>query len=238
MVRVLTLMGGLACLGIAGAAGYQALALQEVPPAGPAKAVGLVAEEPVHDFGNVGQMETLRAEFRLTNHFPTAVTIKDMIKGCSCADAEISSERLEPGQEATLTIGWRTGSRRGKTSEVVTVLARPEGTPGSVGIQLRMKAHVEPDVHCDPDEIRFERQQSGAVTLRFTPGRMADVRIQSVYASVSALQTFVDPTAGTVVVRYDPAKLDGDELTAAVMVQTTSTKEPWVSVPVAFTGVR
>jgi hypothetical protein len=198
----------------------------------------LIVEEPVLDLGKVGQMETLRAEFRLVNHFPIAVTVKELLKGCSCAEAEVSPERLEPGQSATLTIGWRTGGRRGKASEVVTVLAMPDNAEGVVTVQVRLTALVEPDVLCEPAEVRFERSQPGTITLRFTPGRMPGVQIRSAYPSMSALQTSVDPAAGTVVVRYDPAKLDGDEPGASVMVQTTSPKEPWVTVPVAFTGTR
>ncbi len=181
-------------------------------------------------------METLRTEFRLVNHFPTAVTVKELLKGCSCAEAAVSPERLEPGQSATLTIGWRTGGRRGKASEVVTVLAVPDDAEGVVAVQVQLTALVEPDVFCEPAEARFERHQPGTLTLRFTPGRMPGVQIRSAYPTVSALQTSVDVAAGTVAVSFDPAKLDSEELTASVMVQTTSPKEPWVMVPVVFAG--
>jgi hypothetical protein len=188
----------------------------------------------VHDFGTVVQMETLVAEFRLVNHFPTAVTVKELIRGCACADARVSQERLEPGQSATLTVGWRTGGRRGKASEVVTVLASVDGE-GLVTVPVRLTAVIEPDVLCEPDEVRFDRNQTGTATLRLTPGRMPDVRILSAHPTVSALQTTADPAAGTVTVRYDPAKSDNDGAGAAVMVQTNSPKEPWIKVPVVFT---
>lgn len=238
MARVLALLGGIGCLGIAGAAGYQALVSEAAPSVNPPKPTGLVVEEPMHDFGTVGQMETLRAEFKLTNHFPAAVTVKDVIKSCSCAEVAITPERLEPGQSATLMIGWRTGGRRGQSSDLVTVLAQPDGEPGTVGVQVRLKAHVEPDLLCDRDEVRFERKQVGTVILHFTPGRMADGRIRSAHPSTMALTTTIDPIAGTVTVQFDPAMLDGDEPAAVVTVQTTSPKEPWVTIPVALTGAQ
>ncbi len=221
---------------VAGAAGYAALATS-VAPLSVAQPRGLVVENPIHDFGAVGQMETLRAEFRFVNHFPTAVTIKELFKGCSCADAVISPERLEPGQSATLTLAWRTGGRRGKASEVVTVLALPDGEE-PVTVQVQLKAQIEPDIVYEPAEVLFDRSQSGMLILRFTPGQMPGVQILSAYASVLALQTIVDSAAGTLVVRYDPTKLDGDDSVAAIKVQTTSPKEPWITVPVAFTSPR
>lgn len=234
--RVLSSLGGLVCLGLAGAAGYVALSPAKPAPEAPPPPA-LVVEQPVHDFGVVGQMETLHTEFRLVNRFPIAVTIKELLKGCSCAHAAISPERLEPGQTATLTVVWQTGGRRGKASEVVTVFALPDGE-GPVTVQVRLKAQIQPDVRYEPDELRFVRTEAGTTTLQFTPGRMPDVQIRSAHPTVSALQTAVDPATGTVTVRYDPAKLEGDHPGATVMVQTTSPKEPWVSVPVVFTGPR
>jgi hypothetical protein len=179
-------------------------------------------------------METLRAQFQLVNHFPTPVAFTDVLKGCSCAQVTISPERLEPGNSATLTVEWHTGGRRGKATEVVTVYALKDGLEPAV-VQVRLSALIEPDVRCEPPEVRFACDEAGTATLRFTPGRMPDVRICSAHPTIQALQTTIDPEAGTVAIRYDPSKsLGGDS--AVVIVQTTSTKEPWVRVPVVFSG--
>ncbi|HET6574589.1 MAG TPA: DUF1573 domain-containing protein [Fimbriiglobus sp.] len=184
MSRVFAILGGLCCLGVAGAAGYAALAPDVAPPNADTKPYGLIVEEPVRDLGTVGQMETLHAEFRLVNHFPTAVTVKELLKSCSCAEAQVSPERLEPGQQATLTLGWRTGGRRGRSSEVVTILALLDGVEGAVAVQVRLRAMIEPDVLYEPAEVQFVRHQPGTITVRFTPGQMPGVKIRSAYPSV------------------------------------------------------
>lgn len=199
---------------------------------------GLIVENPIHDFGTVGQLETLHAEYRFVNHFPSAVNIQEILKGCSCADVDFSPRRLEPNESGKLTISWRIGGRRGKATEVVTVIAVPEETGGTAVVPVRLTAVVEPDVVCEPTEVRFERKQPGKQVLRFAPGRMSDVRILTTYPSLKALQATIDPGTGTVEVRFDPTKLDENDLSASVMVQTTSPKEPWVTVPVTFTGLR
>jgi hypothetical protein len=233
--RVLSSIGGLVCLGLAGAAGYVAFDTAEPLPA-PAPLPALVVEQPVHDFGVVGQMEAHHAEFRLVNHFPTAVDVIGVAGSCSCAEATVNPRRLEPGQAATLTVAWRTGGKRGRASDSVHVFAVQVGDPPAPCqvVQVRVTAEVQPDVAADPVEIRFDRDKPGKAEVRFRPGRMSDAKILSAYASWSGLETVTDQATGTVTIRFDPAKHTSEVARADVLVQTNSPKEPWIRIPVEF----
>lgn len=235
MSRVFLSLCGLMCLGLAGAVGYFALIPikpRQAPP------IALEVEPAIHEFGVAGQMETLRAEFRLVNRFPTAVDFTDLLRTCSCAHATVAPERLEPGQSATLTVEWQTGNRRGKASEVVTVYA--VGEEGPIAVQVQLTAEIEPDVRFEPSEARFTRGETTTTVVQFSSGRMVDARINSAHTNASVLQATVDPVSNALSIQYDPAKSKGDPIPtdAAVIVKTTSPKEPWVRVPVTFTGTR
>src|SRR5688500_6480430 len=97
MTRLASLTLGLLCLAAGVAAGYLAWPRtpQNTPPLLPAP--GLHPDRSVHDFGTLGQFETVSTEFRITNHFTEAVTVLDVLKSCSCAEAVMTPRTLLPG---------------------------------------------------------------------------------------------------------------------------------------------
>jgi hypothetical protein len=228
--RSLTLLA--ACGSLTATVGATWLAFRPLPAKSPA-VVGLVVDRDAHDFGTVGQRETHTATFTVTNRYPHAIEVRDIVKGCSCADAGVEPPVLEPGESGKLSVSWRTGGRRGRTSEAVTVVAMLGGErPRLVSIPVRVTAEVKPDVEFAPEELRFRVGHPGLAVLRCQPGRGGEVKLVMAYSNAAVLGAQVDPGANTVTVTYmpkgDPAELND----AVVMVKTTCATEEWVKVPV------
>jgi hypothetical protein len=178
-------------------------------------------------------METLHAEFRLANHFPTAVIFQDVLKSCSCADATLSSERIEPGQTATLLVAWKTGAKRGRVGDVLMVRYAGVGgsNPGTLDVSVR--ATVEPDFVCNPEVITFSERAPGRVVVRLKPGRVASVpRVVTAFATHKAFAVSVDPNTSDVEVRFDPSVEGWKDFRAAVAMRIDGSRQDRLEVPI------
>lgn len=119
MGRAGTVLSGLVCLGLSAASGYWWL--QSRSATASANLTGVVVEPAEHDFGAVEQGPTLYTQFTVTNHGPGEVTLGEPMKSCACASAELDRRYLRPGESATLTVGWRTAGKVGRSRETVAI---------------------------------------------------------------------------------------------------------------------
>jgi hypothetical protein len=67
------------------------------------KDAGLVADEPVFDFGEVVSRESISHAFVLRNVSDLPLAIKDARSSCSCTVADWSAETIAPGEITELT---------------------------------------------------------------------------------------------------------------------------------------
>jgi len=147
-MRKLPAVGGLLCLMLATGAGY--LAYQGRVEAREAaeiersrKPPGLHVDKPKHDFGKVGQFETLAVDIEIRNDYPFAVQFGDVLKSCSCTNAELTTTRLEPGASATLSVVWKTGTKHGRVADHVRIFAyRPEEPQVPVLVEIQLEAGI------------------------------------------------------------------------------------------------
>lgn len=119
MSRAVSLLGGLLCLGLAGASGYWASRTPAARTTRPQ--TGIAVEPEQHDFGMVAPDQVVTATFRVVNHGPGAVTLADPMKSCTCASAVLDRRELAPGEAATLTVHWRTAGKDGRTRDTVAL---------------------------------------------------------------------------------------------------------------------
>ena len=59
------------------------------------------------DFGPININEKVNHDFRLTNSYPDTLHIKDVISSCKCITAEISSEKIAPGDSFNVMVTFR-----------------------------------------------------------------------------------------------------------------------------------
>src|SRR5205085_9102339 len=130
------------------------------------------------------------ATFELVNHYDQALAIQQVLTTCSCSTPEFSARHLEPGEQASLTVTWRTGHARGPTrANLQVVFQLADGAVGSkvLGIQ----ANIIPDLYYDPPELVFVRGVVKIERVQFTSGRQKDFTIRKVSCSHAAFAAAV-----------------------------------------------
>src|SRR5262249_3487106 len=136
MSRYLLLVAALVFGAVAMVSAYLA---RELP------APGLVAAEPVHDFGDLSQGDTVAHEFELVNRFNQPVTIRNVIKSCGCTQAECSRTEVGPGERVTVKAEWKVGASRGRSSvDLVALVGLADGRLART--DLRLAGNVVPDI--------------------------------------------------------------------------------------------
>lgn len=196
----------------------------------------LVVEPGVAELGSSRQNQTLAGQYRLVNRLPFAVDVIQVAKSCSCADADVETKHLKPGQETNLNVAWKTGLKRGKVTDRVTVMAKTvEGQPQTIFAELILKADVIPDVKLDPETLSFPQGQSGTATITVLGNELAAVKVVQAYGNVNGLKSIARPGTNIVDVTYTPSEIPADAKELLVLIETTSTVEKWIRVPIRFT---
>jgi hypothetical protein len=159
----------LAAVGGAGYLVYRGSRLEATPKLPPdAPRVYLVTDK--HDFGTARRGDTVTATFTIRNTHPVAVECGQVMKGCSCAAAEVEPKVIPPGGEAKLTLAWNLTGKRGRAAETVMVPFAGTGVKGLVpaGVTAVVRGPVEVDREVvDLDE----RNRSAEVVFSSPLGR-------------------------------------------------------------------
>ena len=235
MTRLLSL--AIAVMALVAAAGFGRLAWQN-SAATPAAAPALVVEPDVAELGTVRQNETLTGSYSVVNRLPVAVDITQVMKSCSCADAEVEPRHLGPGETATLKMAWKTGTKRGAVSDKITLVATTASpTPQTVFAELRLTCDVQPDVVIEPATPTFTEGTPATVVLHLQPGAVGNTKVKQCFSSTKTIRVTADVDASTVTVAYDPTIPLADDNLPTIMIETTSTREPWIRVPVTIAPI-
>lgn len=161
--------------------GVRSLAADEDPPApppsgeerpdpsAPARVRGhhldLAVDRLEHDFGVVGQNEELETTITYTNAGDGPVTGIRAAADCGCNRAELSHDRLEPGESGTLTVSFQTGVLSGKLQKRVR-LSTKDRSRGEITIRLGIS--IVRGLILDPGSVRFGDVVFGTLpTARF-----------------------------------------------------------------------
>jgi hypothetical protein len=150
----------------------------------------------VHDFGTLGQFETVGTEFRVTNYYAESAEVLEVLKSCGCAEAEMTPRMLPPGESGTLRVVWKTGAKRGRVADTVMLTySVPTTTGRATGVlPIRVRATVLAEVVFEPENIEFTAGRPGRVQVRFKPGRPDKrFRLLAAYPSQGAFTAALDP---------------------------------------------
>ncbi len=190
---------------------------------------GLIAVEPVHDFGELSQGDKATCEFELVNRFEQPLTIRNVIKSCGCTKAECSRQELSPSERMSIQAEWDVGTRRGQSSiEMTVVAALADGR--LTATNLEMTATIKPDIVYEPEELKFD-PDSPPQTVTFSPGRMKEFALNRAYCTHRALEARLLPDGPRIEVVYHADALLEDVPTIYMMVETTSPHEPVCGIP-------
>jgi hypothetical protein len=184
------------------------------------------ADRRLHDFGVVAQGQVLTTQFVWSNSLASPVLINQVLKSCTCSQANVSADVVPPGQSVTLTVVWEVGMRRGVIREDVPLMFTVDhGPPQFQRVQLT--ASVEPDILTSIDEIEFDFGIPGRIEFDCRPGRMSDVQLSVAFSNHSSVRAGLSAVPGRVVVEYDPTATGAAEaVNLRVFVNTNSRNEP------------
>ena len=195
----------------------------------------LTAQPAVHDFGPVGQNQSLTTSFTITNGHTVPVEIVHVHKGCSCAEAEVEPKLLAPGAAGTLKVLWKTGQGRGRAGENILLMYQSRAADLLVSGQLplRVAATVLPDIESSHEEIAFGPGLPNKVVVRLSPRvGTCPFAVLSATASRQAFRVAVDPAASSVSVEYEPELADPTNPSGDLMIQTDHPTGSAVRLPI------
>lgn len=200
------------------------------------KVAGLVVTDPVKALGELGQGATVPVEFELVNRHAEPVDIVEVVKSCSCTGTELSQTSLAPGGRANLRVKWGTGAARGPFASEITLVYRRAGRAKNEFTTVRVEAKVIPDVDYKPQRLVFASGKRAKQLLAFSPGRVpkgAAVRASSTHRAFAAT---VRDGGSRVEVAFDPSQWPEESPQIEVVVETNSSNERFIKVPVSVVG--
>jgi hypothetical protein len=105
--------------------------------------------------------------------------------------------------------------------------------PVPCSAEVRVTAEITPDVDSTHPEVRFDAEKPGSITIQLAPRRQGQpLRLLQAYVDVSGFTVHLNSEASAVTVSYDPAGPGRSAAGAMLLVQTNSTIEQWVALPV------
>lgn len=133
----------------------------------------------VLDFGTVPDNELLSKEFKIRNEGRANLEIKSLQASCGCTRPETDREILRPGEEATITVGFKPFNRVGIQNQRVTISTNDPERPTTV---VRVKADVQPRLFLEPKVLQFPGMRKGDPMKRTikVAGRESDFEVTNV----------------------------------------------------------
>ncbi len=131
---------------------------ESAPPAGEQAVEGgvpkLVVPEPVFDFGQRDNSETVTHHFVLRNEGTGVLKIESVRASCGCTTTELPTDTLAPGEELKLETQTNLRGRQGPQTKTVTVFSNDPEQPS---LRLTMKGDALASIAIEPMNIQFGR---------------------------------------------------------------------------------
>jgi hypothetical protein len=179
-----------------------------------------------HDFGTVRRGDVVTASFVIRNTHPVAVECGPVMKGCSCASAEVEPKVIPAGGEGKLTVAWNLAGKRGSSVETVIVPFAGEG-----GVKASVVAVVRGAVEVDRELIDLDETNRTAEVVIHSPVGRAFRCVRAV-ANHPCVTASVGPAGDRVRFTFDPAVRGWEYGNIYVTVLTDQPEEQEVRIAV------
>lgn len=185
----------------------------------------LVALTPVCDFGDLRQGDTVDAAFQLVNNHREPVEIKFVSEPCGCMDIKLTKTALAPKETTVLSARWKVERRRGPVRlEVPVVYARNGHALAQTSVYLQ--ARVIPDFTYNPEYLVFTGNEKATKEVFITQKTDPISLLLRAYCTHGAFQATLHADQRRVLVLFDPVLQCDDQLSAYLVVETSSSREP------------
>ncbi len=201
----------------------------------PAAPPRIAFEHSAYDFGAVEQGAIVRHEFPLQNAGGSSLRIEEVRTGCGCVAAVAPAAELEPGAAGVIEASLDTAGTFGTVERTITVYSSDPVTPIAT---LTLRGEVTAEVAAVPAELYVGRVRRGDVlTAQLRLAVQNGVRVREVRARTGRLAARLEDAGegspGVTLLVAPDAPLGPFRET--VEIETTSTRRPRFSVPVAGT---
>ena len=113
---------------------------------------------PVHEFGDIWDVDTLPCEFDFVNTGDTPLIIERVHPGCGCTTTTLDKLIYAPGESGTIDATFKPNAT-GQLSKTVTVLSNDSESPTTT---LYLRANVTPFVRTSPRLAKLPTMMLGA----------------------------------------------------------------------------
>lgn len=194
------------------------------------------------DFGDLMQQEERVTTFEIRNVSRSEVDIKRVVASCSCTGSTIGDMHLLPGESTLLEARFSTSTSRGQVSSTINVFYLPKDHQRIRSLVATISANVVPHFEVLPnDKVMFESANSPAereIVISPNSGA-ATFEVLDAYCTHAAFTTklrklIADANQTKVIITFDP-KLWKDKLARPqLIVETNSSMQPLITIPVYF----
>lgn len=118
---------------------------------------------PVFDMGTVPNDKETTKKLKVFNRGKTTLSLKDIRSSCACTQGTIpiNQNAIPPGGEGYILITVYPSRVAGFYSEkTLTIFSNDFKNPS---LELKVRAHIEPEFVCEPDEVSFGSFQKGTI---------------------------------------------------------------------------
>jgi hypothetical protein len=105
-----------------------------------AQAPKLTFEDPVYDFGNIKQGESVSTDFVFTNAGKSVLNIRQTRASCGCTVSKPEKSTLQPGESSVIKVTFNSAGRRGIQQKSISVFSNDPANPTQ---RITIKARVE-----------------------------------------------------------------------------------------------
>ena len=105
-----------------------------------ASAPKLKFDNPVYDFGNIKQGESVTTDFVFTNTGKSELNIRQTRASCGCTVSQPEKSTLAPGESSTIKVTFNSAGRRGIQQKSISVFSNDPANPTQ---RITIKARVE-----------------------------------------------------------------------------------------------
>lgn len=155
-------------------------------------APSLVFEEAQHDFGKMGENQTVKHTFKFKNEGDATLVIGDIKTTCGCTGTLLSQREIPPGGEGFVEVSYHSGTIGGQRRKSVFVKSND---PQHASVKLDIMADVIVPVEVKPRMLYWvaERNEKSMRTIELLYNPDLKVDIQKIEISSPAFSASYRP---------------------------------------------
>lgn len=223
----------------AGDAGQTSPRVPTIPEIGaaPGETPHIEFESTTFDFGKVDQGKEVTHAFKFRNTGGSELTIEQVQSSCGCTAALASSKKIEPHGEGTIEATFKTKGYQGRTTKTIRVHSND---PAVSAVTLRITGDILTDVMVKPRSLNFGNMRRDTATekeLELTFSSDEEIEIKKIEFTSGHFTSTVKPFEteagrGVKITVSAMEELPLGRVKEKVLIHTTSTKNPTLTVPI------